>query len=351
MKILVTGGCGFIGSAVVRQAVADGHQVVNLDALTYAASPAAVAEAAGASAYAFEQADIADAAAVAGVFARHDPDAVIHLAAETHVDRSIDGPLAFVRSNVQGTAVLLEAARAHWGALPQERRWAFRFLHVSTDEVFGTLAEDGAFDEATPYAPNSPYAASKAGADLLVRAWGETYGLPVIITNCSNNYGPWQFPEKLIPVAVFSALEGRPIPVYGKGANVRDWLYVEDHARALLLTLQQGALGQTYCIGGDSETSNLDLVRRICAVLDRARPQGAPHDRLISFVADRPGHDFRYAIDHAKVTRELGWRPSVTLDEGLERTVFWYLGNEGGALRAGAFTGQRLGVVPKAASS
>jgi len=345
VKLLVTGGCGFIGSAVVRQAVARGWSVANLDALTYAANPDAVAQAAAAPLYTFEQADVADGEAVRAVFARHQPDAVIHLAAESHVDRSIEGPLAFVRTNVQGTAVMLEAARGYWGALPQGRRDAFRFLHVSTDEVFGTLGDSGAFDEATPYAPNSPYSASKAASDLLVRAWAQTYGLPVVVTNCSNNYGPWQFPEKLIPVAVFSALEGRPIPVYGQGANVRDWLYVEDHAAALLLALQAGRPGETYCIGGDAETSNLDLVRRICAVMDRLRPQGAPHDRLISFVADRPGHDFRYAIDHSKITRDLGWRPAVTLDEGLEQTVRWYLGNEGGALRADGFTGRRLGVV------
>jgi dTDP-glucose 4,6-dehydratase len=345
LKLLVTGGCGFIGSAVVRQAAARGWAVVNVDALTYAANPAAVAGAAASPLYAFEHADIADADAMRAIFERQAPDAVLHLAAESHVDRSIDGPLAFVRTNVQGTAVLLEAARAHWSRLQGAAKGEFRFLHVSTDEVFGTLGDDGAFDEATPYAPNSPYSSSKASSDLLVRAWGETYGLPVIVTNCSNNYGPWQFPEKLIPVAVFSALEGRPIPVYGAGANVRDWLFVEDHAAALLLALERGRIGETYCIGGDAETSNLDLVRRICAVMDRLRPEGAPHERLISFVTDRPGHDFRYAIDHAKITRELGWRPTVTLDEGLERTVRWYLGEEGGALRADGFTGRRLGVV------
>jgi dTDP-glucose 4,6-dehydratase len=345
VRILVTGGCGFIGSAVVRQAVAAGHAVVNVDALTYAANPAAVEDSARSPLYAFEQADIADIGAMHAVFARHRPEAVIHLAAESHVDRSIDGPLAFVRTNVQGTAVLLEAAREHWAALPEPERAAFRFLHVSTDEVFGTLGDKGAFDETTSYAPNSPYSASKAGSDMLARAWLHTYGLPVIVTNCSNNYGPWQFPEKLIPVVIASAVEGRPIPVYGQGANVRDWLYVEDHAAALLLALQAGQVGETYCVGGDGEISNLELVRRICRALDGLRPEGLPHENLITFVADRPGHDFRYAIAHAKITRELGWRPSLTLDEGIERTVRWYLGNAGGALRAGAFTGERLGVI------
>ncbi len=345
MKILITGGCGFIGSAVVRQAVAAGHGVVNVDVMTYAANPDAVGAVSDSPLYAFEKVDIVDRAAVVAVFERHRPDAVIHLAAESHVDRSIEGPLDFVRTNVSGTAVLLEAARAHWSQLQGDGKAAFRFLHVSTDEVFGTLGDAGAFDETTPYAPNSPYSASKASSDMLVRAWGETYGLPVVITNCSNNYGPWQFPEKLIPVVVSSAVEGRPIPVYGQGANVRDWLYVEDHAAALLLALREGRLGETYCIGGDGETSNLALVRRLCEAMDRLRPEGAPHDRLITFVTDRPGHDFRYAIDHAKITRELGWRPSVTLDQGLEATVAWYLSDEGQALRAGRFTGQRLGVI------
>jgi dTDP-glucose 4,6-dehydratase len=345
VKILVTGGCGFIGSAVVRQAVAAGHSVINIDALTYAANPDAVADVARSSLYVFEQIDIVDRAAVCAVFERHQPDAVIHLAAESHVDRSIEGPLDFVRTNINGTAVLLEAARSHWSHLDGEARKAFRFLHVSTDEVFGTLGDAGAFDETTAYAPNSPYSASKASSDMLVRAWSETYGLPVVITNCSNNYGPWQFPEKLIPVVVSSALQGRPIPVYGQGTNVRDWLYVEDHAAALLLALRDGRTGETYCIGGDGETSNLELVKRLCAAMDLLRPDGAPHERLISFVADRPGHDFRYAIDHAKITRELGWRPSVTLEQGLEATVAWYLSDKGGTLRADGFTGRRLGVI------
>jgi dTDP-glucose 4,6-dehydratase len=345
VKILITGGCGFIGSAVVRQAVAAGHCVVNIDVLTYAANPDAVADVAGSPLYVFEKIDIVDRAAIFAAFERHRPDAVMHLAAESHVDRSIEGPLDFVRTNVTGTAVLLEAARAHWSQLQGEAKAAFRFLHVSTDEVFGALGDAGAFDETTPYAPNSPYSASKASSDMLVRAWSETYGLPVVITNCSNNYGPWQFPEKLIPVVVSSALEGRPIPVYGRGTNVRDWLYVEDHAAALLLALREGRTGETYCIGGDGETSNLDLVRRLCAAMDHLRPEGAPHDRLITFVTDRPGHDFRYAIDHAKITRELGWRPSVTLEEGLQATVAWYISDEGRALCADGFTGRRLGVI------
>jgi dTDP-glucose 4,6-dehydratase len=328
MKLLVTGGAGFIGSAVVRRAVAAGMAVVNLDALTYAANPANVASAADSPLYAFEHADIRDSAALARVFRDHDPDAVMHLAAESHVDRSIDGPLAFLETNLLGTGRLLEAARAHWRALPPARAAAFRFHHVSTDEVFGALGAAGRFDEATPYAPTSPYSASKAGSDHLARAWGETYGLPVVVTNCSNNYGPFHFPEKLIPVAILSALAGRPIPVYGRGENVRDWLYVEDHAAALLAVLERGRTGETYAIGGDAEARNIDLVRMLCAILDRRRPEGAPHERLIAFVADRPGHDLRYAIDAGKIRAELGWRPTVTLAEGLARTVDWYLANE-----------------------
>jgi dTDP-glucose 4,6-dehydratase len=328
MKLLVTGGAGFIGSAVVRRAVAGGMAVVNLDALTYAANLANVASVADSPLYAFEHVDIRDGAALARAFRAHDPDAVMHLAAESHVDRSIDGPLAFLETNMLGTGRLLEAARAHWRAMPAERALRFRFHHVSTDEVYGALGATGRFSETTPYAPNSPYSASKAGSDHLARAWGETYGLPVVVTNCSNNYGPFHFPEKLIPVAILSALAGRPIPVYGKGENVRDWLYVEDHAAALLAVLERGRVGETYNVGGDAEARNIDLVRRICAILDARRPQGAPHDRLIAFVADRPGHDLRYAIDAAKIRDELGWRPTVTLEEGLARTVDWYLSNE-----------------------
>ncbi len=328
MKVLVTGGAGFIGSAVVRRAVAEGFSVVNLDALTYAANLANVASVAGSPLYAFERADIRDAAALARIFRAHDPDAVMHLAAESHVDRSIDGPAAFIDTNVAGTCALLEAARAHWRALPDARRAAFRFHHISTDEVFGALGPQGRFTETTPYAPRSPYSASKAASDHLVRAWGETYGLPVLVTNCSNNYGPFHFPEKLIPKSILAALGGRPIEVYGAGGNVRDWLFVEDHAEALLTALRRGRVGETYNIGGDAEARNIDIVRMICGLLDEARPAGAPHERLIAFVTDRPGHDFRYAIDASKIRNELGWRPSVTLGEGLRRTVAWYLDNE-----------------------
>ena len=326
MKILVTGGAGFIGSAVVRLAVARGHSVVNLDAMTYAANAANVAPVGNSPLYAFEQADIRDRAALDRIFAAHQPDAVMHLAAESHVDRSIDGPGAFIETNITGTYNMLEAARAYWAA--QGKPEGFRFHHISTDEVFGSLGEDGQFTEETPYDPRSPYSASKAASDHLVRAWHETYGLPVILTNCSNNYGPYHFPEKLVPVVILRALSGQPIPVYGDGGNVRDWLYVEDHADALLLALEKGETGRSYNIGGENEAKNIDLVRTICAEMDRLRPQNAPHDRLITFVTDRPGHDRRYAIDPARIRDELGWRPSVTVEEGLRRTVEWYLDNE-----------------------
>ena len=320
MRLLVTGGAGFIGSAVVRQAIADGHDVINLDALTYAANLANLDGVATSNRYCFERADIRDRAALDRVFAAHQPDAVMHLAAESHVDRSIDGPAAFVDTNVTGTYTLLEAARAYWAG---ERD--FRFHHISTDEVFGTLGATGRFTETTPYAPNSPYSASKAASDHLVRAWGETYGLPVVLSNCSNNYGPYHFPEKLIPVVILNALAGREIPVYGQGENVRDWLFVEDHATALLAVVARGRIGESYNIGGNAEARNIDIVRRICALMDEMTPDGAPHERLIRFVTDRPGHDFRYAIDATKIRDELGWEPSVTLDEGLRRTVRWYL--------------------------
>ncbi|MDP3102210.1 MAG: dTDP-glucose 4,6-dehydratase, partial [Phenylobacterium sp.] len=297
MKILVTGGAGFIGSAVVRRAVADGHEVVNLDVLAYSANLENVAEVSASPLYAFEQADICDAPAVKAIFARHQPDAVMHLAAESHNDRAIDGPLDFVRTNVMGTAVLLEAARAYWLGLEPAKKAGFRFHHVSTDEVFGALGESGAFTEETPYDPNSPYSASKAGADHLVRAWNRTFGLPVVITNCANNYGPFQFPEKLIPTVVLRAMEGKTIPVYGDGRQVRDWLHVDDHAQALLLVLQKGRLGETYCIGGDSTHRNLEVIQMLCAELDRLAPANTPHAEKITFVADRPGHDFRYSID------------------------------------------------------
>jgi dTDP-glucose 4,6-dehydratase len=347
MRILVTGGMGFIGSAVVRLAVARGHEVINLDAMTYAACEANVAPVADSPAYAFERADIRDRAAMDRILAAHAPDAILHLAAESHVDRSIDGPGAFVETNVTGTYTLLEAARAHWEG--EGRPDGFRFHHVSTDEVFGSLPDDPSvkFTEATPYDPRSPYSASKAASDHLVRAWHETYGLPVLLTNCSNNYGPYHFPEKLVPVVILSALAGREIPVYGRGANVRDWLHVEDHADALLLVLERGAVGRSYNVGGENERTNLELVRAICAVLDDRRPEGAPHDRLIAFVADRPGHDLRYAIEPARIREELGWRPSVTVEEGLARTVDWYIANEDWwrALQGRAGVGERLGTA------
>ncbi|MFQ6756192.1 dTDP-glucose 4,6-dehydratase [Cereibacter sphaeroides] len=344
MKLIVTGGAGFIGSAVVRKAVADGHHVVNLDCLTYAACLDNLASVAGAPNYVFEKADIRDAEAMARVFATHRPDAVMHLAAESHVDRSIDGPGAFIDTNVRGTYVLLEAARAYW--MGQGKPQGFRFHHISTDEVFGTLGETGQFTEETPYAPNSPYSASKAASDHLVRAWGETYGLPYVLTNCSNNYGPFHFPEKLIPVVILKALAGAPIPVYGKGENVRDWLYVEDHADALLTVLARGENHRSYNIGGENEAKNIDIVRKICAILDARRPKATPYADQIAFVTDRPGHDLRYAIDPTRIRTELGWRPSVTLDEGLERTVDWYLANEPWwrALQDRAGVGERLGV-------
>lgn len=343
MKILVTGGAGFIGSAVVRLAISRGHEVVNLDALTYAACLENVAPVADSPLYAFEKADIRDPDALASVFARHKPDAVMHLAAESHVDRSIDGPGAFIETNVMGTYNMLQAARAYWEA--EGRPESFRFHHISTDEVYGTLGATGQFTEETPYAPNSPYSASKAGSDHLVRAWHETYGLPVVLTNCSNNYGPYHFPEKLIPVIILNALAGKPLPIYGDGSNVRDWLYVEDHADALLLVLEKGAVGRSYNIGGENERTNLELVRTICAILDRLRPGDKPYADLITFVPDRPGHDARYAIDPTRIRTELGWRPSVTVEEGLERTVRWYLENEAWwrPLQTRQGVGERLG--------
>ena len=326
MKVLVTGGAGFIGSAVVRQAIAAGHEVVNLDALTYAACLANVASVADHPNYVFVQVDICDASAVQSTFDAHAPDVVMHLAAESHVDRSIDGPGAFIETNVTGTYNMLQAARSYWNAKGRPER--FRFHHISTDEVYGTLGDTGLFTEDTAYAPNSPYSASKAASDHLVRAWHETYDLPVVLSNCSNNYGPYHFPEKLIPVVILRALAGEPIPVYGKGENIRDWLYVEDHADALLTVLQKGALGRSYNIGGENEVRNIDLVVMICTVLDRLKPGFAPYAQQITFVQDRPGHDLRYAIDPTRISTELGWRPSVTLKQGLEKTVQWYLDNE-----------------------
>ena len=344
MKILVTGGAGFIGSAVVRQAVRAGHSLVNLDALTYAANLENVRPVANSPLYQFEHADIRDRATLDRIFEAHAPDAVMHLAAESHVDRSIDGPGDFVDTNITGTFNLLEAARAHW--VRQGRPEAFRFHHISTDEVYGTLGPTGQFTEDTPYAPNSPYSASKAASDHLVRSWHETYGLPVLVTNCSNNYGPYHFPEKLIPVVILKALAGEPIPVYGAGENVRDWLYVEDHADALLTVLTRGAVGRTYNIGGENERRNIDLVRTICAILDEKRPKATAYADQITFVTDRPGHDLRYAIDPTRIRTELGWRPSVTVEEGLARTVQWYLDNDAWwrPLQNRRGVGTRLGV-------
>lgn len=347
MKLLVTGGAGFIGSAVVRRAIGMGHQVVNLDALTYAACLDNVASVADAPGYAFEKADIRDRDALSRIFAEHAPDAVMHLAAESHVDRSIDGPAAFIETNLVGTFNMLDAARAYWQE--RGRPGGFRFHHISTDEVYGSLGAEGKFTETTPYDPRSPYSASKAGSDHLVRAWAETYGLPVLVTNCSNNYGPFHFPEKLIPVVILNALAGKPIPVYGDGGNVRDWLYVEDHADALLLVVERGQVGRTYNIGGENERSNLQLVQTICGILDRLRPRedGSSYADLITFVDDRPGHDARYAIDPRRIRDELGWRPSLTVEEGLERTVQWYLDNEDWwhPLMDRQGVGQRLGTA------
>ncbi len=328
MKLLVTGGCGFIGSAVVHRAIRLGWSVVNVDKLTYAGNLQSVAAAAQSGCYAFEKADICHAGAMKRVFHLHDPDAVMHLAAETHVDRSIDDPRRFVETNVLGTCILLQAALRHFSSLGPERRDKFRFMHISTDEVYGALGLEGRFSEKTSYAPRSPYAASKAGSDHLVRAWGETFGLPVLVTNCSNNYGPRQFPEKLIPLVILRAIAGEPIPVYGAGENIRDWLYVEDHAEALTEVLTRGSPGESYNIGGECEARNIDLVRLICAILNDMRPAGAPYGRLITMTVDRPGHDFRYAIDPGKTCAAFGWRPRHNLEEGLRATVKWYLENE-----------------------
>ncbi|MFW2545271.1 dTDP-glucose 4,6-dehydratase [Primorskyibacter sp. 2E107] len=348
MKLLVTGGAGFIGSAVVRLAMARGHEVVNLDALTYAACLDNVASVADKPGYAFVQADIRDRAALDAAFAAHKPDVVMHLAAESHVDRSIDGPGDFIETNITGTYNMLEAARKYWA--DQGKPEGFRFHHISTDEVFGSLPADPSvmFTEDTPYDPRSPYSASKASSDHLVRAWHETYGLPVVLTNCSNNYGPFHFPEKLIPVVILNALAGKPLPIYGDGSNVRDWLYVEDHADALLTVVARGKLGRSYNIGGENERSNLELVQTLCELLDELSPRadGKPYAEQITFVTDRPGHDARYAIDPSRIRRELGWSPSVTVEEGLRRTVQWYLDNEDWwkALQARHGVGERLGV-------
>ena len=344
MKILVTGGAGFIGSAVVRLAIARGHSVVNLDALTYAACLDNVASVSDSELYVFEHADVRDRSALDNVFNRHRPDVVMHLAAESHVDRSIDGPGDFIETNITGTFNMLEAARRYWEA--RGKFDGFRFHHISTDEVYGSLGKTGLFTEDTPYDPRSPYSASKASSDHLVRAWHETYGLPVVLTNCSNNYGPYHFPEKLIPVIILNALAGKPLPIYGDGSNVRDWLYVEDHADALLLVVEKGQLGRSYNIGGENERTNLELVTSLCEILDELRPKSdGSYSDQITFVSDRPGHDARYAIDAARIRDELGWQPSVTVEEGLRRTVEWYLCNESWwqALQNRDGVGERLG--------
>lgn len=349
-RFLVTGGAGFIGSAVVRRLIeATSAEVLVVDKLTYAGNLESLAAVAASPRYRFVRADIVEPATMRWLFEEFSPDVVMHLAAESHVDRSIDGPGEFIQTNVVGTFVLLQAALGHWRGLSGPRKDGFRFHHISTDEVFGSLGPDGLFCEDTPYKPTSPYSASKAGADHLVRAWHHTYGLPVVITNCSNNYGPYHFPEKLIPLAIIKALHGEPIPVYGAGANVRDWLHVEDHAEALLLAAERGAVGASYNIGGRNERTNLQVVQAICALLDELAPDAAigPRDRLISFVADRPGHDARYAIDAGKVERELGWRPRYDFDSGLRQTVRWYLDNRGWweRVRSGVYRGERLGVL------
>jgi dTDP-glucose 4,6-dehydratase len=349
LRFLVTGGAGFIGSAVVRKLIGETeHEVCVVDKLTYAGNLASLEPVSRSNRYRFEQADIGDASRMKAIFADFQPDIVMHLAAESHVDRSIDGPAAFIETNVVGSFTLLQEALRHFRALPEERKARFRFHHISTDEVFGSLGDEGFFREDTAYQPNSPYSASKAASDHLVRAWHHTYGLPVVMTNCSNNYGPYHFPEKLIPLMIINALEGKPLPVYGNGLNVRDWLYVDDHADALLTVATTGKLGESYNIGGHNEKTNIEVVKTICALLDELRPDPkGSRERLISYVTDRPGHDARYAIDAGKIGRELGWTPKETFETGLRRTVEWYLANAGwwGDIRSGTYRGERLGAA------
>ena len=347
MRIIVTGGAGFIGSALCRHLLAaTGHDVLNIDKLTYAGTLTSLRDVAADPRYRFVEADICDRARMAGLFAEFRPDGVMHLAAESHVDRSIASSAAFIETNIVGTHSLLEAARGHWQSLAGQAKACFRFLAVSTDEVYGSLGDTGLFEETTAYDPRSPYSASKASSDHLVSAWHHTYGLPVLISNCSNNYGPYHFPEKLIPLTILNAVAGKPLPVYGKGLNVRDWLYVDDHARALLTILEKGRVGETYNVGGRNERTNFDVVRRICSLLDRLSPKGAPHDRLITYVTDRPGHDARYAIDASKLEGELGWRAAESFDTGIEKAVAWYLANEWWwrPLREKVYSGERLGL-------
>jgi dTDP-glucose 4,6-dehydratase len=350
MRILITGGAGFIGSNLARLAMAAGHEVAVVDKLTYAGNRTSLDDLEGKPGFMFFQADICDASAMRQAFAESKPEAVMHLAAESHVDRSIDGPGEFIATNVNGTFQLLQAALGHWRSLSGAAKDAFRFLHVSTDEVFGSLGpSDPAFNETTSYDPHSPYSASKAASDHLARAWMDTYGLPVVVTNCSNNYGPYQFPEKLIPVVILKCLRGEPIPVYGKGENIRDWLYVDDHARALLAAVEKGVPGRTYCIGGDNERRNLDLVTQLCALLDEYRPRadGRKHDSAITFVTDRPGHDLRYAIDARRARAELGWAPREDIRSGFRKTVRWYLDNPSWiqGILDGSYRLERLGKV------
>ena len=351
MKILLTGGAGFIGSAVARKLIAGAavtglESLLVVDKLTYAGNLASLRAVAADPRFSFMQADICDAPAMRAAFEDCRPDIVMHLAAESHVDRSIDAPGDFISTNIVGTWRLLDAAREHFATLSAEGKARFRFHHISTDEVFGALGATGAFTEVTPYAPRSPYSASKAGSDHLVRAWGETFGLPAIVSNCSNNYGPYHFPEKLIPLMILNALEGKPLPVYGKGENIRDWIYVDDHAEGLIAVATKGKPGETYLLGGRAERRNIDVVTSLCTILDRLVPGGAPHARLITYVTDRPGHDFRYAIDCSRIEAELGWRPRESFESGLEKTVRWYLDNRPWweAIRSGAYRGERLGL-------
>jgi dTDP-glucose 4,6-dehydratase len=346
-RVIITGGAGFIGSALCRHLVRSGVEVLNLDKLTYAGNLASLTEIGNAPNYRFAEVDICDAKAVSSAFESFQPDHVMHLAAESHVDRSIAGASAFIQTNVVGTFVLLDAARRYWSELKGDKRDGFRFLHVSTDEVYGSLGDTGLFTEHTAYDPSSPYSASKAAADHLVSAWTRTYGFPGIISNCSNNYGPYHFPEKLIPLMILNALHGKPLPVYGAGSNVRDWLYVDDHAAALDVVVTRGRIGEKYNVGGRNERTNMDVVTTICAILDRLRPAAAPHARLITHVADRPGHDQRYAIDASKLESELGWRACETFDTGIEKTVAWYLANEWWwrPLRETVYAGERLGLL------
>lgn len=350
MRVLVTGGAGFIGSAVVRHLVlTQGYDVLTVDKLTYAGTLTSLASLDNHSNHRFLQADISDRTAIAEAFNTFRPDRVMHLAAESHVDRSITGAADFVQTNVVGTFTLLECARVYWQSLEGAAKDAFRFLHVSTDEVYGSLSDEGLFDETTPYDPSSPYSASKAASDHFAKAWARTYGLPVVVSNCSNNYGPYHFPEKLIPLVILNALEGKPLPIYGDGANIRDWLYVEDHARALDLIAERGTIGETYNVGGRNERRNIDVVERICALMDAHNPQGAPHARMITYVSDRPGHDARYAIDATRLETELGWKATEDFDSGIKKTVTWYLENRWWwePLRRG-YDGSRLGLLQTA---